>query len=53
MSIERMQDLIGELRELIQDFNLDEHNDEGNEDHITSATAALDQLDGAVSDLVP
>jgi hypothetical protein len=52
-TISKMQALCEELRELLQSFDLDEHNDEGNEDHVTVATAGLDQLEGAIGDLVP
>jgi hypothetical protein len=52
-TIDEMQALIDDLRELLQSFDLTEHNDEANEDHITTAIAGLDQLEGAVGDLVP
>ena len=51
--IEAMLTHIESLRELIQDFDFEIHNDEANEDHIQQATAALDALDGHVNDLVP
>lgn len=51
--IDKMQALIEELRELLQDFDLSVHNDEQNPDHIQLAIGGLDQVEGAVSDLVP
>ena len=55
--IDEMQDNIASIREALQDFEREcwrnEHSDEGNEDHIGQATAALDALEGHVGDLIP
>lgn len=53
--IAEMQDKLADVRELLQDFEReqDDSSDEGNEDHILSATASLDSLEGAIEDLVP
>lgn len=51
--IDRMQDLIAELRDLIHGFDLDVHNDEANADHIGAAGSALEDLDAAVAGLIP
>lgn len=51
--IDMMLGYIEDLKELLQDFDLEQHNDESNPDHIQQATAALDALAGHVGDLVP
>lgn len=51
--INEMQDLIEKLRALLDDFDLDVHNDEANANHIDGATTALETLSGCVEDLVP
>jgi hypothetical protein len=51
--IDQMLDHIQSIRELLQGFDLTVHNDEGNEDHVKLALGGLDQLEGAVGDLVP
>jgi hypothetical protein len=51
--IDAIQGHIEDIRELLQGFDCDEHNDEANPEHIQQAVAALDTLEGHVSDLVP
>lgn len=53
--ISMMQSHIEDLRELLQQFESlqDSSSDEGNEDHVVQAVAALDTLEGHVGDLVP
>lgn len=51
--IEEMLSLASDLRTLLEDFDLEEHNDEGNEAHQYGAIAALDTLEGHINDLVP
>lgn len=51
--IDQITGLIEEIRELLQGFDLTVHNDAANPDLIQQAIAALDALDGHVSDLVP
>jgi hypothetical protein len=51
--IDEMRRHTEELRELLQSFDLELHNDEGNEDKLTQATAALDTLEGHINDLTP
>jgi hypothetical protein len=45
--------LIEQIGYLLENFDYDVHNDEGNRDAVDRATAALEDLEGAVSDLVP
>jgi hypothetical protein len=54
--IDEMQERIASLREALEDFNRDQgggRGDEANEGHIEQARRALDDLEGAVGDLVP
>jgi hypothetical protein len=53
--ISHMQSHLEDLRELLQQFEREQDgsSDEGNEDHISQAVAALDALEGHVGDLVP
>jgi hypothetical protein len=50
--IEQMLELISDLRDLLEDFDFEEHTDAGNEAHQKQAVAALDALEGHVNDLV-
>lgn len=52
-AIEKMERHIEELRALLEEFDLDVHNDEDNEGTLNDAKHALDDLDGCVGDLIP
>lgn len=53
--ISEMQVYSDDIRALLDDFRREqtEDSDEGNDQHITSATAALDSLNSALDSLVP
>lgn len=55
MFIEKLQELVGDAREILSDFEREQNDDSdtGNADHILGATAALDAFEGHVGDLVP
>lgn len=51
--IEQMKDLVTELQTLVADFDLEVHNDEGNEMKVETARALLDNLESEIEGLVP
>jgi len=52
-AIEKMLELISDLRDELEGFDFEEHTDRSNPDHQAQAIAALDALEGHVNDLVP
>lgn len=51
--IQEMQDAVEELRGVVDGFDLDVHNDEGNEMKVADIRAQLDNLESAIDGLVP
>jgi hypothetical protein len=51
--IERMLELIGDLRSELDDFDLEVHDDDGNSDLIEAAYSELSDLQATIESMVP